>query len=1467
MPMADSLFDNRYRYDYIYPRGRSGETLRAVDTQDHERPVVIKRPAPNDAPPIRAGQEVSILNERKALQKLAGHPVATALVGGGQFFVGGMAHQYIVMERGQGAILADLVRELGQRGERLPELELLVIIDGLLDLLQAAHHFDIVYNDVDSKHIFWDRDAYRLKVIDWGNAVFLEGDEMTPQGVSRQTDVYQMGELLYYLVRGGERPSIPRDAGEDFALDFGEDAERLSPRLMAIISKAAHPNPKFRYKSIPDLRKALTDYRDPYERERNAVIGRVSDRLKQQRSKDELSSLLDALTPILAADPGHPAARSALGEVQARLRDLEVEADLDASRIYLESASWSRAVSLLEELRDRARHDTRSLIEMLLDCAHLMQESGLQPAPPAVQDAIGLVFERENIPAANLLVTALPNDNKARTVQWLLAERISAHAPEVLLLRPNLFRLETAFIALAQEGVGVAELRAVLAEIQNVLNSLSSVSTVNIIELRDGYRSVVDGLTAMGTLVEAINRQHQLPDSRLPISALERSMNAAMALADNMHVIGRQATSSPRDALNALDSSRAIDPTNPIWEQVRRMLDGMYELLGSYQTYVPAADGSDLAAWLQTTRMDLLPFQERLFDEMLVNMVNGLQVAAQSWEIYGEATISGNRYGCITALTSAIDSVTTISPTLAGWLNQVRTIITNAQYIERHALFGGLGRALADGWEAFDRGRLADAERLGQQAVEIARSEGQRAAASRLRRLSGLTRDWMERNGINNAKGTQVAMASVEDLYTADENATRENFTRQMPSKETYLKAMQKGLVELYSRNSTAAPHILFVNYVMLGVLDAHESRLEDAEFWHEASTRVLGEFSLRHPLARLLADFIERRRDLNTAAMLFNTVTHSAVLPTLEATRKRLEDNPQAKLLGPGILSLRELEASTRDWSDGEFRSAGIKIENAMNGVSEVEQAAGITLTQYRAWLMELQAGAAELHNQMRQINSLIEGRPDKPVEGLKAGHRRLVDVTQKMIGEPYIATLKGWRDTYEQFLAVYTDHTIRRSEKLSRFNQLFRAMFIDRHPAYPLYRHWYDLTDAAPEFPAPPTSEPTPRITDEADSRPINERIAEYQRTGYDDEEEEAAPRRKLPLPLPALLGIGALLIVGIIALVVSNQSGTPVVQLTITSTATVDSSATAAAIAAASASDTPVQPTRTPITPTTAAPTALPLVEATSTLLPSVTSLPSLPPPPLASETPTVTPLPSLTQTPSITPTPTLTQTPSITPTPSNTFTPTPSFTPTLPPQGLQGEQDVLALLDRLTTTPWSADQFSKVQAIESTYWRLGSSEASDEPIIAIELPVDLLETFYGANAASRIRRLEVEMALQTFNPSQVGIDQVFFGALLRDAANPAQQAGMNIGLVQNGVLNIGQRSGSEVNALSNRPIGVYVARIRLERDPATGDITTFFNGEQIGQPLRLSAGDAPVLPVVYVKNGGVIVSITRWSVTLR
>ncbi|MBZ0299115.1 MAG: hypothetical protein K8J31_05210, partial [Anaerolineae bacterium] len=493
--MADSLFDNRYRYDYIYPRGRSGETLRAMDSEADNRLVVIKRPAPNDAPPIRAGQEVSILNERKALSRLAGHPVLTALLGTGQFSVGGTPHQYIVMERAEGVIISDLVLELSARGEYLPELEMLVIIDHLLDLLQAAHEHDIVYNDVDAKHLFWDRDQYRLKVIDWGNAVFLEGDESTPQGVSRQSDIAQVGELLYFILTGGKRIDIPRDAGENFQVNFAEDGARIHSRLQSIVSRAAHPNLRLRYASIADLRKDLNDYRAPIQRERDVILGRVSDRLRHNRSRDELNGLLHMLDQALAQDPGYPPARDLYREVLARLQDIEISADLDAVRIYMQNGNWQRAVSLLDELRGRARGSAAVLTNLLFDLAIILHDADTRQPPPAVRESIRLIFEGEPVDAAHALLT----ESGSQPLQWLLAERISAHVPDVQLLRPNLYRLDMALRQLAADGVPVSEPQAVLHEINATLDAISGAANMTISDLRDNYRAVVDGLTALQT--------------------------------------------------------------------------------------------------------------------------------------------------------------------------------------------------------------------------------------------------------------------------------------------------------------------------------------------------------------------------------------------------------------------------------------------------------------------------------------------------------------------------------------------------------------------------------------------------------------------------------------------------------------------------------------------------------------------------------------------------------------------------------------------------------------------------------------------------------------------------------------------------------------------------------------------------------------------------------------------------------
>lgn len=1450
--MADSLFDNRYRYDFIYPRGRSGETLRAVDTRNSDRLVVIKRPAPGDAPPIRAGQEVSILNERRALTRLTGHPALPELLGDGQFSAGGTTHQYIVMERAEGVIIADEVLRLASQGERLPELEALVIVDRLLDLLNSAHLRDIVYNDVDAKHLFWDRENYRLKVIDWGNAVFLEGDEITPQGISRQSDIFQTGELLYFMVTGGRRAEVPRDASEDFRVDFGEDIENVPERLQTIISRALHPNPRLRYTYISELRRDLADYRGPLERERDAMLGRVAERLRRNLSKNELRALLTTLDSAIATDPGYPAGHQIRREIYDRLHDLEVTAGMDAVRIYMDGGQWSRAVEMLNELREKAGPQTSGIVHLLLDFAVLMEDSGFgQDTPPAVIEALNLIFDGSMTDAAQILLMDNADDNTVRRVQWLLAERISSHVPEVMLLRPNLFRLELALATLATEGVTLAEARTALAEIRNLLDGIGA--TRNLATLRDTYRTAVDRLSSLNTLLSTVAVQHNLSNRRLPLTSLDRALNAAMALADNMHVIGKQATGSPRDAMAALDNSRAIDPINPAWEAIGQMLDTLYQMLQSYQTYVPSADGSDLEPWFKTTQSQLQPFLQSLFDELLAEMVEGVKSAEKAWGSYASAALQGSREGAISALTTAIDAVTTISPTLTAWLNQLRSVVEGSAYVERHALFGGLGRALADGWEAFDRSRLQDAERLGQHAYEIARSEDERMAAQRLRDLSRIVREWIDRNAILNVQRTQTALNAVEALYTPEELKVRDNFNAQMPSKETYLRAMNKGLVELYQRHSSAANRILTSNFIMLGALDTHDGLIEDGRFWREAAIRTLGENKVNHILIRTFDDFIDRQVDLNRITELLNSLQNASALKQLEKTRRLIEENPQAKLIAPAVLSLREVEAGVREWADGEFRAAGLKLENAIKAAAEAQHSTELHIEPYQEWLGKLQTASAELHVLLRTMRQEVESRPTEPQEPIRSAHHKMVQVTEQLLGSEHAATLINWRDTYERFLAVYVDRSIRRSQKMERFNELFRAMFIDRHPAYPLYRHWFDQTERSPEFPAPPTDEPMPRIDENAVVTEADFAAEPLDRVNV----EPPIERQRSGRSSGWLFGLLILLVLAAAAAFIylrgqstDNQFGGVLVTLSETPTETplgtesVTSDGSAIiAVGTSEATETPTP--RVVVTATPRQPSATPTAEETIEVIADL---------PVESTTPTEAP----------TDTPTETHTPSVTPTPTDTSTPTATPTATLPPEGLQGTQDLLA---RISTLPesalsWTLDQFAPDP--RGDYWRFSGTGDSTDDEVKIILSAATLDGLYGNNPATRLRRAEAVMTLLTFNP-ELPAEQIYFGMVLRTA--DGSEAGLYIQAQSLSILNVYQRINGETRFIVQQSANVIRASIRLDHNPATGAVTMYLNNAPIGQPVTLGEAGEAVLPALFVYDEGVVVGVTGWNITLQ
>lgn len=1440
--MADSLFDNRYRYDYIYPRGRSGETLRAIDIEDDERKVVIKRPAPNDAPPIRNGQQASIRNERKALKRLSGHSVLTALLGEGHFNIGGTPHDYIVMERAEGVILSDEVLRLRAKGERLPELEMLVIIDNLLDLLYTAHAKDIIYNDVDAKHLFWNRETYRLKVIDWGNAVFLEGDTVTPQGFSRQTDIYQVGELIYFILTGGRRVDVSRDAGIDFNVDFGDDARSIHSQLRNIVSRALHPNLRYRYQTTQDLRTDLQRYREPIERERNVTVANIAEKLKRQNlSKNELLTLRALIEPALFQDPGYPPAREAHHQIVNHLRDLSVETDLEAVKIHMLNGNWEQASQLLNEIEGKAGAQTSGLVHWAIDACQILQASPLKYPNTALTQAIEAMFRNEPTRATTILLTQEPPQEDLRIVQWQVAERISSHIPDVYLLRPNLLRLEYALQQLARDRYEVREAQALISEVDEALRRITG-NHSDIATLREGYQDVVERLSALNPVLQTTAAKHQLPYERLPLNSVDRALNAAMAMADSMHVIGRQAAGDTHEAKNSLEVSRLIDPTNPVWDAVEATLNDLYNHLENCQTYVPSADGSDLQEWLIQTYERLNPYREQLSDRMLEAMVEGLRNASEDWMRYQVDVIHGNREGCVNALMRAEKAVQTLAPALATWFDQTRHVVDGADYIERHALPGSLGRLLADGWRAFDRGQLADAERLGMQAQQHARNGAQQEASRRLQEIAQYSREWVERQYVYQTQSTHAFLMAIERLFTPEEQQILSQFEEQMPSNDAYINAMGRGLVAVYRQKSTAAIRLLYLQYIMLGTLDAHEDRLEDAVFWRNAAEKTLTNWASRHPVSRQLDDYIQRRRDIIEAHQIFVTINGKHILPGLNETQRRLENNAQARLIESGIQSLRDLQSALSAWQDGDLRLAGGKLEQALKGVSEVEQMAGFTLTGYRAWLMELLQSVADLHVRMRDMRATIDQQPDNPLPEIRETHHRLVSVTENLIGDEYAATLRQWRDTYEIFLRLYTSSE-RRSKRLESLNEQFRAMFIDRHPAYSLYRHWYSVLESQPEFPAPPTDDPVPRMN--ADAALSQDDF----RTHQDDEPSPPPPRR---FPRGFLLGfIGLLLVGGAVVALVLNAPDSPL-ELVVTISVTPDSTLNetdVGGVALISTDEASASDMGTVSATVDASPTTIPTLDLVAGGV--VTATPSPIPP-------TETPVP-----PTATPTPvTPTMTPTVTPTLTATPTPIPPTWTPLPPQGVQGRQDLLVLLAETTNLPYNPELFAPIEG----GWRMGIGSATGGDILYIRPPVDLLEERYGNNAVSRILSAEAELTLRTFNPSVVGSEDVFFG-LLFESVEDGNNAGIQVQVAGTNVVNLRQVQNNDTRFINQRSVNVVIARLRLDRDRVTGAVTVYFNDAPLGDTIAFISPDSAVLPVLFVKEGGVVVGVTDWRIVLR
>src|SRR5690606_18476567 len=208
---------------------------------------------------------------------------------------------------------------------------------------------------------------------------------------------------------------------------------------------------------------------------------------------------------------------------------------------------------------------------------------------------------------------------------------------------------------------------------------------------------------------------------------------------------------------------------------------------------------------------------------------------------------------------------------------------------------------------------------------------------------------------------------------------------------------------------------------------------------------------------------------------------------------------------------------------------------------------------------------------------------------------------------------------------------------------------------------------------------------------------------------------------------------------------------------------------------------------------------------------------------------------------------------------TFTPSPR----LPPQGAQGGQHLLALADNQSEPLWDSEQFAPS---EEGVWRLGVGSLTEGGTIFITPPLDVFESAYGNDPANRITVAEAELSLIVYNPPLPAEDAGYFGLLLQSADDPTLNAGVQVNLVNLSSIRLSQRVGDSLETISQRSDDARNLRVRLERNVEAETITVYVDNQQLGIPIPFE-GDEPVIPVLYVRRGGVIVHVLNWSVTLR
>ncbi|HEX4475419.1 MAG TPA: serine/threonine-protein kinase, partial [Polyangiaceae bacterium] len=208
-----------------------------------------------------------------------GHPGAVSAIDDGVDDSGAV---YLVMELLSGKSLA---QRTDSQGGRLEQKEVLVVAEGILDVLAAAHAQNVVHRDLKPDNVFLTGDG-GVKVLDFGVARVLDtGEAKTRTGIVMGTpeymppeqargrsehidgrsDLWAIGAMMFRLITG-RYVHVAETQNEVLLLAMTEHAKPIRevkadvhPKVAQVIDKVLSYEPLDRYQSAEAMRKAIKE--------------------------------------------------------------------------------------------------------------------------------------------------------------------------------------------------------------------------------------------------------------------------------------------------------------------------------------------------------------------------------------------------------------------------------------------------------------------------------------------------------------------------------------------------------------------------------------------------------------------------------------------------------------------------------------------------------------------------------------------------------------------------------------------------------------------------------------------------------------------------------------------------------------------------------------------------------------------------------------------------------------------------------------------------------------------------------------------------------------------------------------------------------------------------------------------------------------------------------------------------------